>query len=179
MRENRPTSPHSAGTADAAQMVVMRALLPLALLLAATTSAAAQPQRDRGRTRDNVDERGLTADQIERYARGYYAGIRACYFEFGRKAKKATGEFAIKVVIHRDGYIHDFSLDAPGVRGAHLRKLEGCVRLQVMGWHFPVRRDFTTAILPYYFMYLDIPGTGPQYSCWHPRGCPVKPAKRR
>ena len=160
-------------------MVVMRVHIATALVLVAATTAAAQPQPERGRTRDNLDERGLTADQIEHYARGYYAGIRACYFELGRKSKTATGELAINLVVHRNGNVYDVSVDAPGVRGRHLRKLENCVRLQVLGWHFPMRKDFTTAILPYYFMYLDIPGTGPQYSCWNPRGCPAKPAPKR
>lgn len=157
----------------------MRASIATLLVLAATATAAADPDRDRGRTRDNVDERGLTAEQIERYARVYYPGIRACYFEFGRASRAATGELAIKLVIHRAGHIHDVSLDAPGVRGMHLRKLEGCIRLQVVGWHFPVRRDFTTAVLPYYFMHLNPAGAGPQYSCWDKRGCLTKPGKRR
>src|SRR5204862_258718 len=79
-----------AGTSDAAAIVVMRALLSIATLPAATTTAAAQPSTandQRGRTRDNTDERGLTAEQVQRYARPYYPGIRACYFEFGRRAK--------------------------------------------------------------------------------------------
>jgi len=158
----------------------MRAL-PIIATLLATTTAAAQPMRDdqRGRTRDNPDERGLTAEQIQRYARPYYPGIRACYFEFGRRSRTATGELKLQIVVHRSGFIHEFSLDAPGVRGVHFRKLEDCVRLQVIGWHFPVRRDFTTAILPYYFMQLNLPGAGPQYSCWNPRGCPAKAAVGR
>ncbi|HEY5949603.1 MAG TPA: hypothetical protein VIV40_29110 [Kofleriaceae bacterium] len=105
--------------------------------------------------------------------------IKACYFEHGRTSRTATGELALKLVVHRGGHIHDVSVDAPGVTGKQLRKLEACIRLQVIGWQFPVRRDFTTAILPYYFLYLDVPGAGPQYSCWNPRGCPAKPAKRR
>lgn len=159
----------------------MRTSLATLLVLAASVSAAAEPirERDRGRTRDDVDERGLNADQIERYARVYYPGIRACYFEFGRAARAATGELAITLVIHRAGHVQDVSLVAPGVRGVHLRKLEGCVRLQVVGWHFPVRRDFTTAVLPYYFMYLNPAGAGPKYSCWDKRGCLTKPGKAR
>ncbi len=159
----------------------MRATLATAFLLAATTAATAQPadNPNRGRTRDNIDEYGLTAHEVERYAREYYPGIRACYFDHGRASKTATGELAIKVVIHRNGNVHEVTLDAPGVRGMHLRKLEGCVRLQVVGWGFPVRRDFTTVVLPYYFMYLAPPGAGPQYSCWNPRGCLTKGAKAR
>jgi hypothetical protein len=154
----------------------MRTSLATVLILAATTTAIADPRSgpDRGRTRDDVDERGLTADQIQRYAQVYYPGIRACYAAHGRKARTATGELAIKLIVHRNGNVFDVAIDAPGVRGVYLRRLSDCLRLQVTGWHFPVRRDFTTAILPYYFMQLNLPGTGPQYSCWNPKGCPVR-----
>jgi hypothetical protein len=32
--------------------------------------------------------------------------------------------------------------------------------------------------LPYYFLHLDVPGAGPQPSCWNPRGCPIKSVQR-
>ena len=156
----------------------MRAL-PTAVTLLVSATAFADDATEPGRTRDDVDQSSLTADQIQHYAASYYPMIRACYFEHGRVARGATGELALRLVVHRGGHIHDVAVDAPGVTGKQLRKLEACIRLQVLGWHFPVRRDFTTAILPYYFLYLDIPGAGPQYSCWNPRGCPAKPSKRR
>jgi hypothetical protein len=160
-------------------MGIMRTSLASVFVLAATMTAAAQPYagRDRGRTRDDVDERGLNAEQIERYARVYYPGIRTCYLAYGQTAKTATGELKIKIVVHRSGSLFDVSFDAPGVRGAHFRRLDQCLRLQVLGWHFPVRRDVTTAILPYYFMKHAFPG--PQYSCWKPQGCPVVPRSTR
>jgi hypothetical protein len=157
----------------------MRAYLTMASLLVASTALAGGDASQRGRTRDDVDERSLSADQVQRYAESYYPMIKACYFEHGRVARGATGELALKLIVHRGGHIHDVSIDAPGVTGKQLRKLENCIRLQVMGWHFPVRRDFTTAILPYYFLYLDVPGAGPQYSCWNPRGCTANTGKRR
>ena len=156
----------------------MRALITAATLFISATALADEPT-ETGRTRDDVDTRSLTAEQVQHYAASYYPMIRACYFEHGRAAKGATGELAVTLVVHRGGHIHDVKVDAPGVVGKHLRRLENCIRMQVLGWHFPVRRDFTTAILPYYFLYLDIPGTGPQYSCWNPRGCPAKRDKRR
>ena len=148
----------------------MRTLLLATMLVPAIALAGG----DRPNKVDDVDEHTLTADQIEKYATPYYPMIKSCYFEHGLAAKTATGELALKLVVHRDGYIHEVTIDAPGVRGKQLRKLEACIKEQVADWHFPVRRDFTTAILPYYFLYLDIPGAGPQYSCWNPRGCPPK-----
>jgi hypothetical protein len=158
--------------------LIMRAALLIASLFVGSSALAGEPTRD-GRTRDDVDSRSLSAEQVQHYAASYYPMIRTCYFEHGRTARGATGELALKLVVHRGGHIHDVTVDAPGVTGKALRKLEACIRLQVLGWHFPVRRDFTTAILPYYFLYLDIPGAGPQYSCWNPRGCPAKPTNRR
>lgn len=157
----------------------MRALLAALIMFAATSSFAGGGPPERGRTRDDVDERSLTADQVQRYAASYYPMIKACYFEHGRKSRDATGELALKLIVHRGGHIHDVAIEAPGVTGKHMRKLEACIRLHVLGWHFPVRRDFTTAILPYYFLYLDVPGAGPQYSCWNPRGCPTKSPRGR
>jgi len=148
----------------------MRALATMILLTAGTAFA------DRPRLRD--EERTLTAAEVGRYAEAYYPAIKACYFTKGRPPKGATGELAVKLVVHRNGYIRDITVDAPGVRGKAMRKLEGCIRNETLGWSFPVRRDFTTAILPYYFLYLDAPGAGPQYSCWNPQGCRSNVAKR-
>ena len=154
------------GTRDAVR-AGMRALL---FMMAIPLTATANP--------DDVDQRTLSADQVERYASVYYSAIRSCYFEHGLAAKTATGELSVKLTVHRDGYVKDVAVEAPGVRGQHLRKLTRCIRPQVVTWHFPVRRDFTTAILPYYFLSLNLPGAGPQYSCWNPRGCGKVIARR-
>jgi hypothetical protein len=155
----------------------MRALLTLATLLFASTAWADDPWR--GRTRDDVEVRSLNANQLERYAAPYYPMIRACYLEHGRKSPGATGDMTLRLVIHRAGYIRDVDVVAPGVRPRHLRKLENCIRVQVVGWRFPVRRDYTFAVLPYRFQFVPPPpGAGPQYGCWDPRGCPTRAARR-
>lgn len=141
----------------------MRALLMASMVLPITAWADNAP--------DNVDERTLSAALIERYAADYYPVIKDCYFDYGRAAKTATGELKIEVVIHRDGHVKDVAVEAPGVRGPSLRKLTACIRTEVDDWHFPVRRDFTTAVLPFLFLSVSTPGAGPQYSCWNPRGC--------
>lgn len=124
--------------------------------------------------RTDVDERGLTKEQIERYAATYFPDVRACYIAHGRSSRNSTGVLTLRIVVHRSGGIHEFAIDAPGVIGANLRELTRCVRKTVETWRFPVRRDFTTAVLPYYFLHLDLPWAGPQLSCWNPRGCPDK-----
>jgi hypothetical protein len=159
----------------------MRALPTILFTLLCTSTVFAEESKPTRETSKyaNTEEPTLNAQEVQRYAAVYYAPIRACYLQHGRAAKGSSGELALKLVVHRDGYVHEFSIDAPGVKGKALKKLDACIRNEALTWHFPPRRDFTTAILPYYFMYLDIPGAGPQYSCWNPKGCPraVRPAK--
>jgi hypothetical protein len=155
----------------------MRALLAtLVLALSSTANAGESPARGRY----SPAERTLTAKEIERYAAPYLPAIKACYLEHARGLRSATGELSLRLVVYRDGGVVELSVEAPGVTGKRLRGLERCVRTQVAGWHFPPRSELTTAILPYYFLKLDLPGTGPQPSCWSPRGCPEpRPLKAR
>lgn len=154
----------------------MRALREILILTAATVAWTHDASADR--TRSLGVERSLTAADIEYYAAPYLPAIKACYVEHGRPAPGSTGELALNLAIHRDGGITGVTIEAPGVRGRWLRELTRCVRTQVATWHFPVRRDPTTAILPYYFLHLNIRGAGPQPSCWNPRGCATKPTPR-
>jgi hypothetical protein len=117
------------------------------------------------------EDRTLTATELSRYTAPYFPVINACYVKHARAVKASTGELSIRLVVHRDGHVRDVYVGAPGVRSNALRNLERCIRTDAQTWHFPVRRDFTTAILPFYFLRLDIPKAGPQYSCWNPRGC--------
>src|SRR4026209_806849 len=87
-------------------------------------------------------DRTLTADEVGEYATPYYAAIRSCYFEHARPVKGSKGELSITLVVHRNGYVRDIVVTAPGVRGKALRRLDACIRNDVLSWHFPVRRDF-------------------------------------
>ncbi len=150
------------------------ALVPILVMSAPSWAGENQPPQH-----SSADERGLTKDQVERYAAPYFPEVRACYATYGRTARNATGDLSLRLVVNRGGGIHEFTIDAPGVTGANLRELTRCVRKTVETWRFPVRRDFTTVVLPYYFMYLHLPGTGPQMSCWNPKGCPDKEPRPR
>jgi hypothetical protein len=147
----------------------MRGLTSIILLTTATAAWAGEPTMNR-RLLD-VDRESLTAAEVERYAAPYRRAIKGCYLEHGQPAKTATGELALRLNVHRDGDVLDVAIDAPGVTGKRLRGLARCVRAQVATWHFPVRRNPTSVILPYYFLELALPGTGPQPSCWNRRGC--------
>jgi hypothetical protein len=145
------------GTADAA-VRIMRALL-LVCLIASTASAG--------------NDRSLSAELVQHYASPYLPAIKACYLKHGRM-KGATGDLRITMVVNRAGAIHELAIQAPGVTGLHLRRLTACIRTEVDSWQFPPRPDFTTAVLPFYFLALDLSTAGPQYSCWNPQGCPAR-----
>jgi hypothetical protein len=152
----------------------MRGVLATIILASATVASAGETPRN-----PLGVERSLTAPEVARYAAPYLPAIKQCYLEHAKPAKSATGELALHLTVHRDGEILDVTVDAPGVTGKRLRDLNRCLRTQVATWHFPVRRSPTTAIIPYYFLKLDLPGAGPQLSCWNPRGCPDKPVRSR
>lgn len=151
----------------------MRSLVLVPLLAMSMPAWAGETQPSR---RD--DDYGLTKEQIERYAAPYFPEIRACYAAHGRPARSATGELSLRIVVHRNGSIHEVAIEAPNVVGSNLRELTQCVRKTVETWRFPVRRYFTTAVLPYYFLHLALPSAGPQKSCWKAKGCPDKPLRR-
>jgi hypothetical protein len=158
----------------------MKALL---LLTIASSTAWAGDQGGRPDTPSNVrreargDESALTlgVDQLQRYAAVYLPEVRACYVEQTRGVKRATGELSLELIVHRDGSVVKVAVVAPGVTGTAYRRLDACVREQVATWHFPVRRGFTDAILPYLFIQAKVPANA-WPGCWSPKGCKPEPA---
>jgi hypothetical protein len=148
----------------------MRTFILAAMLLSSNTVWGGESRESRSApTHDH--EPALTKEEVQRYTAVYFPEIRSCYVVHGHGAKHATGELSVRIVVRPSGNIHEVTIAAPGVVGARLRGLTRCIHSQVDTWRFPVRRYFTTATLPYYFMHHDIAGTGPQPSCWNPRGC--------
>jgi hypothetical protein len=86
------------GTPAAAPVLMRSFVLTTSILGGALASApvVAQPHRV-----DDVTARGLTAEQVQRYAAVYYPAIRACYLELGERSPGATGELAINQDRHR------------------------------------------------------------------------------
>jgi hypothetical protein len=168
------------GTPDAVG-ASMRAVIVMSLVLATTPAWAGNASRPsyRGRGTEKLDERTLSAAEIERYAAPYLPAVKQCYVEHGRSAPGSTGQLALELIVHRDGAVADIKVEAPGVTGRRLRKLSRCIQTLAETWQFPVRRDSTTAVLPYYFLHLAVPGSGPQQSCWNPKGCPRRQATPR
>lgn len=161
----------------------MRGLIAGLILMlggeALADAPAPSPPPDAGSERVlDVDRKTLSAEEVERYVAPYFPAVRTCFLTHAKAARKATGELRIELVIHRDGSVFQSTVGTPGVVGAARKRLEACVRKQVTAWRFPVRKRFTTALVPYHFHKTTAPGAGPMESCWSPRGCPSKRGRR-
>lgn len=150
----------------------MRTTIVLSLLLSTVAWAHDPNAPSSGRTRDDLATRTLTSEQVAHYAGGYLPAIRACYVANAATARRSTGELELEIVIDRGGHVSQLTTRAPGVTGWRLLDLDNCIRDEVMTWRFPIRRQSTTAVLPYYFQQIRIPSAGPYLSCWKPKGCP-------
>jgi hypothetical protein len=144
---------------------------PIALVSILLATGAWSIESSRPPTREIDEGRGLTQVQIEHYSGAYLPAIRACYVEQTRGVLAASGRLELRATVLSNGNVIALTTDAPGVTGERLAKLTECIQTEVDTWHFPVRRDATMIVLPYYFQRLVIPGAGPQFSCWNPRGC--------
>ena len=109
--------------------------------------------------RDNTDASGLTAKELRNYIQPYVVGIRDCYVT---KAKLGDGSLRLELIIHRDGSVFKFSFTAPKVSAGARQQLDRCLRPLSETWHFPVRRGFTSAVIPFLFVKTRAPGAGPQ-----------------
>jgi hypothetical protein len=141
--------------------VIVMAIVGLAF---ATAQALAKP--DGG---GDPDQPTLTAKDLQKYFAPYIPEVKQCYADSTRDTV-ADGRLRLELVIHRDGTVFRFSFVAPGVTGARLNKLDGCLRPLSEKWHFPVRRGFTTAVMPFRFQRVT-PSDQPKSTCADHRDC--------
>ncbi len=113
--------------------------LAFVALAALSGLAAADPDED---------QPTISAPALTKAFQPYVPAVRDCYAAHGRRA---GGTLRLELVIQRDGTVYRFGFDAPGVTGAAYRDLDACLRPLSEIWHFPVRRGYTTAVLPFMF----------------------------
>lgn len=142
--------------------------LALALALPLGVAVAGEETKPGG---DDVDTPTLTAKEVARYFEPYAPAVRRCYIDHAR-SKTAEGTLRLELIIHSNGSIFKFGYAAPGVVAPHLARLDRCLRKLPPTWRFPVRRGFTSAVIPFLFVRVHAPGAGPIESCWDPKGCP-------
>jgi hypothetical protein len=98
------------------------------------------------------------------------ADIEHCYVD-AMGASRRGGKLDVMFTIARNGSVLSVDTAAPGLSAVAAHHMHTCIRTAVEGLAFPARRNDTTAIVPYYFQRTDAPNSGPQLSCWNPRGC--------
>lgn len=119
----------------------------------------------RGRLEPHLEAAEITAE-----VRPYGPAIERCYLARLGETRRA-GKLDLKLLISRDGSVVSVTVTADGLSARAARKASACIREATAGLHFPLRRNDTTAVVPYYFQRTEAPGAGPQLSCWNPRGC--------
>jgi hypothetical protein len=112
----------------------------------------------------------LTAREITTHVAPHASEIERCYLDRRSDARRG-GHLDLTLVIARDGSVLSLKAAASGLPAKTARKVEACIREIVETVQFPVRRNDTTAVVPYVFQKTDAPGTGPVLSCWNPKGC--------
>jgi hypothetical protein len=117
---------------------MLRAIAIAAALCTASPRAAA-----------NADEEqsSINAKDLRTYFEPYRGGVRDCY----AMLKEGDGSLSLDLVIHRDGTVYRFGFEAGGLSPGAVAKLDRCLRPLSDTWHFPVRRGFTTAVIPFRF----------------------------
>ncbi|HEV7558532.1 MAG TPA: hypothetical protein VGO00_23845 [Kofleriaceae bacterium] len=134
--------------------------LSILSILAATTSIASADRK----------ERTLEPVEVEAHVKPYLTEIEKCYVGAAGEIRGA-GKLELDLVIHRDGSVLSLKVATPGLAMRQSQRVETCVRTAVENVKFPMRRDFTTAIVPYFFQKTMAPNAGPIQSCWSPKGC--------
>jgi hypothetical protein len=119
-----------------------RAYMKTLALLALSLSAAVA-------TAGGEDEQTLDATSLQHYFRPYVAGVRDCYAN--ARTPAADGSLRIELLIHRDGSVIELNFQAGGIAGDARLRLGTCLRSLSETWHFPPRRAFTSAMLPFSF----------------------------
>lgn len=113
---------------------------------------------------DDLEAPSLPAAALERAIAPYVYDVRICWERVVRHA----GQMRLELVIEHDGRVSRVALAAPRVGAGERARLLACVRKAARGWHFPLRRGATYAVIPFDF---ERHG-GPPPRCPSPRGCP-------
>lgn len=85
--------------------------------------------------------------------------------------QRGAGHLEIKLSIHRSGLLDRIEVAAPGLAPKVATKVGSCIKTAVKDLAFPASRTDTVAIVPYFYQRTAAPDSGPQYSCWNPKGC--------
>lgn len=114
--------------------------------------------------------RTLEVSEVAATMKPYGEDINRCYLDAAADVKGA-GKLEITLSIHRTGKLDAIDVATPGLPKKVAGRVATCVKSVVEKTAFPARRSPTTAIVPFFYQHTAAPGSGPQLSCWNPRGC--------
>ena len=134
------------------------ALLVLPLLPIGAASAGAETSRH------------LTQSEIVALIKPHAETISRCYLDHASDIRGA-GELKLEFAVHRTGALDGLVVHTPKLPAKLATKIDSCVREAIATVKFPARRNSTTAVVPYFFQHTAARNSGPQESCWNPRGC--------
>jgi hypothetical protein len=155
-------------------MRISTSLAYLVLVLPAIAGADSKPHALPGLAKtaraDTPDKKTLDATEVTERMKVWNDDITDCYLKAAGDVKGA-GRLEIKLTIHRTGVVDAVDVATPGLSLRASKKVASCVKPLVVDTTFPARRAGTIAVVPYFYQRTDAPNSGPQYSCWDPKGC--------
>jgi hypothetical protein len=149
----------------------MRISLAVIVLATASAASADTPKALTATAGNKADAvHHLTKAEIDARVTPVSANIKRCYMT-STASVKGAGHLDVKLTVRRDGSLHAVDVATPGLPAQLARTVDGCVRRAVAGMTFPAKKAFNTVVVPFFFQHTDAPNSGPQHSCWDPKGC--------
>lgn len=147
----------------------MRISLTLLALLSTTALAHADAKRSAA---EPVTPRpyALSIGDVTAEVKPFHDAIGTCYIA-ALGDTRGAGHLDLVFTISRHGIVQQLDIIAPGLAAKQTKQIEACVRPVLANVAFPSRRTHTTARVPFFYQRTAAPNSGPQLSCWDPKGC--------
>jgi hypothetical protein len=151
-------------------MRISTSLAYLVLVLPAIAGADSKPHALPELAKAKTDGKTLAASEVSDRMKVWNYDIANCYLKTAAD-KKGAGHLEIKLTIHRTGVVDAVDVSTPGLSQRASKAVASCIKPLVADTAFPSRKAGTVAIVPYFYQNTSAPNSGPQYSCWDPKGC--------
>ncbi len=119
---------------------------------------------------EHLAAKALSSDDVQATLKPLADEIEHCYMDRTTEVRGA-GHMELVLTVSRHGVVEHLDVKTPGLGTKVAKDVDGCIRSTVAPVAFPVRKTFTTATVPYFFQRTAAPNSGPQLSCWDPKGC--------
>ena len=151
-------------------MRISTSLAYLVLVLPAIAGADSKPHALPSLAKPKTDGKTLDASEVSERMKVWNDDIGHCYLAAAGD-KKGAGHLEIKLAIHRTGVVDAVDVATPGLSKTASQRVASCIKPLVVDTTFPARHSATIAVVPYFYQRTAAPNSGPQYSCWDPKGC--------